>query len=157
MIHKTLFRWSGEIQCLRYGPSYQPSLFEQQHGFSPSLPCSGYAQFSNLLVPGATCCGVKLPRLETWYPPVRIIEINFRKYVSGRSRKYPKRIVSVHHCIIWVCKGKGFPLQTRSGPEESRKLRFPDFMSTAQDDGKVVSPTHRPHLPPGSTPGAHFC
>jgi hypothetical protein len=26
-----------------------------------------------------------------------------------------------------------------SGPEVSRKLRFPDFMTVAQDGGKVVS------------------
>jgi hypothetical protein len=32
------------------------------------------------------------------------------------------------------------PLQTWSGPEGSRKkLRFPDFVTTAQDGGKVVS------------------
>jgi len=31
-------------------------------------------------------------------------------------------------------------------------LRFPDFMTTAQDGGKVVSLTHRPPLPPGNTP-----
>jgi hypothetical protein len=30
--------------------------------------------------------------------------------------------------------------------EGSRKLTFPDFMTTAQDGGKVVSLTHRPHL-----------
>ena len=48
------------------------------------------------------------------------------------------------------------PLQTWSGPEGSRKLRFPDFMTTAQDGGKVVSPTHRPPLPPGNAPGTHF-
>jgi hypothetical protein len=30
----------------------------------------------------------------------------------------------------------------------SRKLRLPDFMTTAQDSGKVVSLTHRPPLPP---------
>jgi len=36
-------------------------------------------------------------------------------------------------------KGKAVPLQPWSGPEGSRKLRFPDFMTTAQDDGKVVS------------------
>jgi hypothetical protein len=40
------------------------------------------------------------------------------------------------------------PLQAWSGPEGSRKLRFPDFMTTAQDGGKVVSLTHRPPLPP---------
>ena len=39
----------------------------------------------------------------------------------------------------------------------SRKLRFPDFMTTAQEGGKVVSLTHRPHLPPGYPPSTHFC
>ena len=52
---------------------------------------------------------------------------------------------------------KAVPLQARSGPEGSRKLRFPDYMTTAQDGGKVVSPTHRPPLPPGNAPGTHFC
>ena len=43
-----------------------------------------------------------------------------------------------------MVKGKAVPLQAWSGPEGSRKLRFPDFMTTAQDGGKVVSLTHRP-------------
>ena len=30
-------------------------------------------------------------------------------------------------------------------------------MTTAQDGGKVVSPTHRPPLPPGNASGTHFC
>jgi len=47
--------------------------------------------------------------------------------------------------------------QAWSGPEGSRKLKFPDFMKTAQVGGKVVSFTHRPPLPPGNTPGTHFC
>ena len=54
-------------------------------------------------------------------------------------------------------KGKAVPLQVWSGPEGSRKLRFPDFMTTAQDGGKVVSLKHRKPLPPGNTPGTHFC
>jgi len=54
-------------------------------------------------------------------------------------------------------QGKAVPLQDRSGPEGSRKLRFPDFMTTAQDGGKDVSLTHRPHLPPGNAPGTNFC
>jgi hypothetical protein len=45
-------------------------------------------------------------------------------------------------------KGKAVPLQTWSGPEGSRKLRFPDFMTTAQDGGKVVSLIHRPLFNP---------
>jgi len=44
-------------------------------------------------------------------------------------------------------KGKAVPLQAWSGPEDSRKLRFPDYMTTAQDSGKVASLTHRPPLP----------
>jgi hypothetical protein len=55
-----------------------------------------------------------------------------------------------------IKKGKGVPLQAWSGPKGSRNLRFPDFMTTAQDSGKVVSLTHRPPLPPGNTPGIHF-
>jgi len=39
-------------------------------------------------------------------------------------------------------KGKSVPLLAWSGPEGSRKLRFPDFMTTALDGGKVVSLTH---------------
>ena len=54
-------------------------------------------------------------------------------------------------------KDKAVPLQVWSGPEGSRKLRFLDFMTTAQDGGKVVSLTHRPPLPPGNAPGTHFC
>ena len=53
-------------------------------------------------------------------------------------------------------KGKVVPSQVWSGPEGSRK--FPDYMTTAQDGGKVVSPTHRPPwysflLETESTPG----
>jgi len=44
-------------------------------------------------------------------------------------------------------KGKAIPLEVWNGPEGSRKLRFPDFMTTAQDGGKVVNLTHRPSLP----------
>ena len=54
-------------------------------------------------------------------------------------------------------KGKAVPLQAWSDPEGSRKLGFLDFMTTAQDGGKVVSLTHRPPLPPGNAPGNHFC
>ena len=43
--------------------------------------------------------------------------------------------------------GKSVPLQAWSGPEGSRKLSFPDFVTAAQDGGKVVSLTHRPPYP----------
>jgi hypothetical protein len=54
-------------------------------------------------------------------------------------------------------KGKAVLLQAWGGPEVSRKLRFPDFLTNAQDGGKVVSLMHQPHLPPGNTSGTHFC
>ena len=54
-------------------------------------------------------------------------------------------------------KGKSVLLQAWSGPEGSRKLRFPDFLTTAHEGGKFVSLTHRPHLPPGNPPSTHLC
>ena len=53
-------------------------------------------------------------------------------------------------------KGKAVQLQAWSGPEGSRKLGFPYFMTT-RDGGKVVTIMHRSPLPPGNTPGTHFC
>jgi hypothetical protein len=49
----------------------------------------------------------------------------------------------LHRC---TCKGKAVPLQAWTCPEVSRKLRFLDYVTTAQDGGKVVSYTHRPPL-----------
>jgi hypothetical protein len=54
-------------------------------------------------------------------------------------------------------KNKAVPLQAWSGPDGSTKLRFPDFITMAEDGSKVVSLTHRSPLPPGNTPGTHFC
>jgi len=54
------------------------------------------------------------------------------------------------HCVpfgvpvVWMVPSnhsKAIPLQARSGPKGSRKLRFPDFMTTAQDGGKVLATT----------------
>jgi len=67
------------------------------------------------------------------------------------SERFSVLITCVHH------KGKAVPLQAWSGTEGSRKLRFPEFMTTAQDGGMVVSLRHRQPLPPGNAPGTHFC
>jgi len=56
-----------------------------------------------------------------------------------------------------IKKVKAVPLQAWPSPEVTRKLMFPDFMTTAQIGGKVVSLLHRPPLPPRKTPGTHFC
>jgi hypothetical protein len=39
------------------------------------------------------------------------------------------------HCHLPAGKVKAVPLEAWSDPEGSRKLRFPDFMTTAQDGG----------------------
>jgi len=64
---------------------------------------------------------------------------------------------SLFLALLGLKKGTAIPLQAWSGPVGSRKVRFPDYMTRAQDDGKVVSLTHRPPLPPGNTPGTHSC
>jgi len=52
--------------------------------------------------------------------------------------------------------GKAVPLQAWTGPEGARKLRFTDFVTTAQDGGKLSALRTGP-LPLGNTPGTHFC
>ena len=55
----------------------------------------------------------------------------------NHSELRPKLEITVF-TLQHVCKtskGKAFPLQAWSGPECSRKFRFPDFMTTAQDFG----------------------
>jgi hypothetical protein len=53
-------------------------------------------------------------------------------------------VIWIGRSLLLLVKGKAVPLQAWSSPEGSRKLRFPDFMTTAQNNGKVVSLTHRP-------------
>ena len=76
--------------------------------------------------------------------------------IPVQARHKVKKSKMLIYIYQWY-KGKAVPLQAWSGPEGSRKLRFPDCMTTAQDGGKVVSLTHRPPLSPGNTPGTHFC
>ena len=46
---------------------------------------------------------------------------------SSKEREREKKLV----------KGRAVTLQAWSGPEDSRKLRFPDFVTTAQDGGRL--------------------
>jgi len=48
---------------------------------------------------------------------------------------------------VACCKGKAIPLQAQKGPEASRKLRFKDFVTTAQDGGRF-----QPYAPAAFTP-----
>jgi len=54
-------------------------------------------------------------------------------------------ILYVHFVgVLNVWLKQAVPLQVWGDPEGSRRLRFPDFTTTAQDVGKLVSSTHRP-------------
>jgi len=81
----------------------------------------------------------------------------FRRVSTSSCKTIKHRVKSSIHIHTRGKAGKAVPLQACSGPEVSRKLRFPHYMTTAQDGGKVVSPTHRPPLPPVNVPGTHFC
>jgi hypothetical protein len=73
-------------------------------------------------------------------------------FLFGISKPLTKNISTQYMGMLKYVKGKSV-----SGTEGSRKLRFPDFMTKAQDGGKVISLTHRPSLPQGNAPGTHFC
>jgi hypothetical protein len=76
---------------------------------------------------------------------------------DGRKKERKTSFEMDGWCYKGKSKVKAVPLQAWNGPEGSRELRFPDFLTTTQDGGKVVSITHRPHLPPINIPGTHFC
>ena len=67
-------------------------------------------------------------------------------FILTKISKYPRQVFRLY--LHTEGKGKAVLLQAWSGPEVSRKLRFPDFMTTAQDGGKVVSLTHWPLFTP---------
>ena len=54
-------------------------------------------------------------------------------------------------------KSRIIPVQAWRGPEDFKRLRFPVFKTVAHECDKIVSPRHRPPLPPSNIPGTHFC
>jgi len=100
---------------------------------------SEYRPWIGGLIGSKITCNVRECRLAD------VLHIVVKQASTGRSLHYGKG------------KGKAVLLQAWSGPEVSRKLRFPDFITAAQDSGKVVSLTQQPPLPPGNIPGTHFC
>ena len=101
------------------------------------------------MVYNSSCIGWKLHS-------VQLLHVGFKRDVySLYGWGVISDLVFMHAFVITLvkvkCEGKAVPLQAWSGPEGSRKLRFPDFMTTAQDGGKVVSLMHRPPLPPRNT------
>ena len=50
---------------------------------------------------------------------------------------------------LFTVKGKATPITGLCGPEGSGRLRLQISRHSAHEGGKVVTPTHRPPLPPG--------
>jgi len=74
--------------------------------------------------------------LFVWYPffknmkKLHIINIGKASYPADYLRP-----LGLHTVLSIKKKGKSVPLQAWTGPEGSRKLMFPDFVTTAQDGG----------------------
>ena len=67
--------------------------------------------------------------------------MSIKTYVS-----YPPQNKYGNSVLDMTVLGNSVPLEAWTGPEGSRSFRLPDFVTTAQDGGKVVSLTHRPPL-----------
>ena len=79
---------------------------------------------------------------------------------SNKTVKYKckfKSAVKVYKHLIKKVKVQ----QSHYRPEEAQRIpggRGSQISrQSAHEGGKVVSPRHRPPLPPGSNPGTHFC
>ena len=66
--------------------------------------------------------------------------VNQPLHVSGIFVAHHQEVHYIYIYIQQLIKSEAVPLQAWSGPEGSRKLRFPDFMTTTQGVGKVVKP-----------------
>jgi len=78
----------------------------------------------------------------------KVVSLKHRPHLSSGNT------LGTHFCYLVKVKQSHY----RPGvAQRVRKLRFPDFITTTQDGGKVVNLTHRPQLPSGNTLGTHFC
>jgi len=72
--------------------------------------------------------------------------------LTSREKEQSKNTSDVMPCRhfqnYFFCNSKISPITGLRFPEGFRKLRFPDYVTTAQDGGKVVSPTHWPLFTP---------
>jgi len=70
--------------------------------------------------------------------------IRVERLTNKKSRKYVTKMGKRHYR-----PGQALRVPGVWGSRISRQLAF--------ECGRIVSPTHRPPLPPGHIPGTHFC
>jgi len=70
--------------------------------------------------------------------------IGYYKFIPSLSTLYSSLLFLFFDGVVEISpfstlkkKGKAVPLQTWTGSEGSRKLRFPDFVTRAQDGGRL--------------------
>jgi len=54
-----------------------------------------------------------------------------------KQTMFLQTVVQTYNHGTTKVKGKAVPLQAWTGPQGSRKLRFPDFVAMAQDGGRL--------------------
>jgi len=77
-----------------------------------------------------------LPTLQTLCHPVVVSLVNYGLELIWKESFMVSWRLLYQNMSIVQGKGKAIPLQAWTGPEGSRKLRFPDFVTTAQDGGR---------------------
>ena len=75
----------------------------------------------------------------------------------GNSRLAESRLASQEGLCSMVYVGVNQSHYRPVVPRGFQEIKVPNFMTTAQDGGKVVSLPHRLLLPPGNTSGVHYC
>ena len=86
------------------------------------------------------------------------------------SLSFPFHVVSLSHSSFYSLslllfrsteisrgKGKAIPVQAWTGPEGSRRLRLPDYMTLGMNVVRLSAPCTSHLYPPGNIPSTHFC
>jgi hypothetical protein len=93
-------------------------------GEKPESVCNSQCQFNPLdrWLPNCVPRNPGLPQAQTTAPCIALLRAHSNVSANNNNNSV---------------KGKAVPLQAWTGPEGSRKLRLPDFMTTAQDGGRL--------------------
>ena len=75
--------------------------------------------------------------LATFWREKKNIELHFVEDCMRSARRNLKFWVPTERFAVGKGKGKAVPLQAWTGPAGSRNLTFPDFVTTAQDGGRL--------------------